>query len=305
MSILRVFLACLCVVASAAAGAPARIVVVTSDDLAVYTEPVAPFLQAMEQAGVRARVIHLHGRAAEAEQAASLLRREDPKVVFAIGAKAAYTVKQRLPSTPLIHASVSDPGRYGIEGSLVTGVRLEAAPSMYLSQFLGLFPDVEKVGVLHAASASSQRLAAIEASGGQVGLDVRARAADSPRAMRRLLPDILGEVDALWLMPDRDVLTPEVFRTVVDEARRRQVPLLVDNDTMVRAGGVFSVVADPDAVGGQAAAMALSILDGKAPELIEVADPAGTMVVLNLDALGRSGLSIDPLLLDFVDIQIE
>lgn len=305
MKVFSSLLLAVALLAPAALAAPARVAVVTSDELAVYTDPVAPFLQALEASGVRVRVIHLHGKASEAAEATTLLRREDPRVVFALGAKAAYAVKQSLPSTPLIHASIGDPKRYGIEGKLVTGVRLEAARSMYLSQFLGLFPDVQVLGVLYAESSPAERLQEIEGSGYDVGLRVEARGVDSPRALRKVLPELLGQVDALWLMPDRDVLTPETFRTVVDESRRRHIPLLVDNDTMVRAGGLFSVVANPDSVGRQAAAMALQILDGKAPELIAIADPASTLVVLNLSALDRSGLSIDPLLLDFVDIQVE
>ncbi|TNE87437.1 MAG: hypothetical protein EP330_18410 [Deltaproteobacteria bacterium] len=302
---MRTLLLALLFSASTAVAKPARVAVVTSDDFSVYTDPVKPFLQAMEKEGIRVRVIHLRGRAAEAEAASTLLRREDPKVVFALGAKAAFTVKGSVPSTPLIHASIADPGRYGIVGDQVTGVRLEAAPSMYLSQLVGLFPDIERVGVLHGEGAASGRIQAIKSAGGDVGITVAATSASNPRALRKAVPGVLDEVDALWLVPDREVLTPEVFRTVVDEARRRSVPLLVDTDNMVRAGGLFAVVADPTAVGEQAASMAFEILEGKAASLIEVQDPSATLVVLNLESLDKSGLAIDPLLLDFVDIKVD
>lgn len=287
-----------------AMAAPDSIAVVTSDDFPVYTEPVRAFLEELEDVAT-VRVIHLRGRASEAESASLLLRREDPELIFAIGAKAAFTAKGSLPSTPLIHASISDPERYGIAGNQVTGVRLEAAPSMYLSQLTGLFPDLRRVGILHGSGASKPRIGRIEAAAGELGLTASTSSADSPRALRKALPELLEQVDALWLVPDREVLTPDLFRTVVDESRRRGVPLLVDSHNMVRAGGLFSVVADPDAVGRQAAEMAEAILAGKAPSLIEIEDPGATLVVLNLSALDASGLAIDPLLLDFVDLKVD
>ncbi|MCO4744151.1 MAG: hypothetical protein KC912_05145 [Proteobacteria bacterium] len=301
----RILIGLSLLLATPAWAVPTRVAVVTSDDLEVYTAPVRSFLQQMEKNGEHVRVIHLRGRASEAEAAASLLRREDPDVVFALGAKAAFAVKGSLPSTPLIYASISDPARYGIEGPQVTGIRIAAAPSMYLSQLVGLFPEVGTVGVLHGTGTSKERVGAIKAAAAEVGLQLVFHSADSPRALRKSLPDLTQEVDAVWLVPDREVLTAEVFRTTVEETRRRGLPLLVDTDNMVRAGGLFAVVPDPDTVGSQAASTAMELLGGKAPSLLEIQDPESTLVVLNIGAVDEAGLSIDPLLLDFVDIKID
>ena len=284
--------------------APNKVVVLTSDNLDIYLDPVRAFLDHMEQTGHPVRVMHLHGRRSEADAAVDLLRREDPGVVFAIGAKAAWTVRTELPSTPVVFASVGNPERYGLAGNQVTGIRLAAAPSMVLSQFSGLFPDSEHIGVV-VGEEGAVRLERIREAAAAVGLKLDAVEVATPRDLRKSMPEMLKAVDAVWLVPDRDVFTPEVFRSAVEACRRRGVPLLVDTDNMVRAGGLFAVVADADAIGGRAAEMALSILDGKAPSLMPVEDPIGTNVVVNLQALDASGLSIDPLLLDFVDIKVD
>jgi len=292
----------LLLVAGSAQAAPPRVVVVQSDDLAPYVEPVPAFLTAL---GEPAIVINLHGQRSEAEALATRLKQQDPKVVFALGAKAAWAVKQALPHTPLLYASVLEPERYGLEGSQVTGVEMTVSSDTYLSQYVGFFPEHKRIGLLRGPSTSDEQLAEVQAAADASEVTLVVRSVTGPREVRRVASELAPLVDALWLRPDRAILTRDTFRGVVEETRRRRVPLLVETDNMVRAGGMFAVVPSAEGLGEQVAAMARRIADGAAPAVIPVEAPDRVLVVLNTRAVDASNVSFDRLLLDFVDVVVE
>ncbi|MCA9495252.1 MAG: hypothetical protein KC621_35230, partial [Myxococcales bacterium] len=199
-----------------------------------------------------------------------------------------------------------DPERYGIVGNQVTGVTMDVEPVTFLSQFTGFFPDVQQIGVIRGEGTSDERLAAMSAAATELGRELVVVEVDSPRGVRRAFTDLAQQgVDALWLPPDRHILTTSGYRTLSEEARRRHLPVLVDTRSMVEAGGLFTMVPDPVGVGEQAVALVQQVLDGAAPATLPPEDPQRLLVVLNLRTLRESELEVDRLLLDFVDVTIE
>ena len=219
-----------------------NVVVVVSDDLAPYQTPVPAFVETM---GGQPRIIQLQGREAIAEAELGSLRSNPPDVVLALGAKAAFATRFRLPSTPLVYTSVLDPGRYGIAGPQVTGIGARVEPVTYLSQVAAFFPSLKTVGVIRSVEASPDTLSQLVSAGEAVGLKVVVRQVDSPREFRREMHQLAAETDAVWVSAERGILTPEGFRGAVQELRRRGKPLLADTVNMVGAGAAFAVVPDP------------------------------------------------------------
>ena len=293
----------LTLLSSPALAARDKVAVVVSDALSAYTDPVAPFLSELGQS---AEVINIHGREVEARQAIERLDSIGPKVVYCVGAKACYAVRMAMPEMPLVFSTISDPARYGITGDKVTGVTMEVEPVTFLSQFVGLFPTVKSVGVVRGPSMSDGDWLALAAAGVELDLavvDQRVRSAKDVRSAMVLLAK--KEVDALWVPPDRSILTSDNFRTITEEARRRRLPLLVDTRNMVEAGGLYTLAPDAEAVGRQSARLVARILEGERPSQVRQEAPEALLVVLNVATLDRAELEFDRLLLDFVDIVVD
>ena len=274
---------------------PRRVVILVSDDLAPYELPIDTFVQKL---GVRPRIIKLHGREVVADVETAALRQAEPDVIFALGAKAAFAAHTKLPSVPMVYASVHEPARYGIEGAQVTGVQAVVPPETYLSQVTAFFPRVKKVGVIRSTGDDTT---ALEAAAGDVGLTLVVRKVDSPKTFRQALNALARDTDAVWLAPGRTYLTPEGFRGAVQELRRRSKPLLADSVNMVAAGAAFAVVPDLKGVGEQAAAMAVRVLDGAAPAVIPIEAPEALSTAVNLGTLRDGDIPHEALMLDFAD----
>ena len=278
-----------------------RVAVLVSDDLEPYTEPIQAFQEAL---GQEVHTFHLHGRKSEAERAAKRIKSLDPEAVLCLGAKACYTMATELPYIPTVYAAVNEPERYGIASSQITGVATSVPAERAVSEFLGFFPDAQKVGLL-APEGGSARVEALAAAMKEQGIDARIQKVDKPSQVSRALYALAPTVDALWLVPDRELITQRSYRVLVEEARRQRLPLAVESINMVRAGGLFAVVADPNGVGRQAARMVAQILDGAAPGIIPAEEPVDTRIALNLRMIKAAELPFDELLVDFVDVTVE
>jgi putative ABC transport system substrate-binding protein len=285
----------------AGASAAPRVVVVVSDDVDAYTEPVQPFLDAL---GEPATVVDLHGRQSEGDALVARLKAEPPAVVFALGAKAAWSVHTGVPGVPLVYASVVDPARYDLVGHGVSGIASTVRPVNALAQVKTFLPDVRRIAVLRGPGISEAAAAELARAASDTGLDLRIVAADDPRHLRRALDSVADGVDAVWILPDRAILDSDAFRMLVDETRRRRLPMLVATENMVRAGGLFAVVPDPSGIGGQSADVVRGLLDGTRPET-ELAYPDQVRVALNLTTLELAQVGFDRHLLDFVDLVVE
>lgn len=285
------------------AEAKPRVVVVQSDDLAPYTEPVPAFLKAV---GEPVTVVNLHGRKSEADALVDRLRGDPPKAIFCLGAKAAYAVHRGLPDVPMIYTAVLQPERYGLDPAQshgLYGIAASPDPIAYLSQVQGFFPDAKRIGWMHGPSVTEAEVDELRFAATAVGVELVVTSVSDPRHIRKAFGGMVDSIDAMWLPPDRDLLTTEGFRTLTEETRRRHMPLLVQTDNMVRAGGLFAVVADPDGVGAQAAEAAIAILEQRDVEMAPY--PSSLKIALNLRTLELAEVPFDRLLLDFVDVRIE
>lgn len=273
---------------------PRRVAVVVSDDLPPYTEPIEAFV---DELGVRPRILRLRGREVVAEVEMAALKQTEPDVIFALGAKAAWSVKNALPHVPLVVASVHDPERYGIEGNQVTGIQAMVPPETYLSQVVAFFPSVRSIGVIRG---TDDDVSDLEGAADAVGLKVVVRQVDDPKGFRKALNELARDTDAVWLQPRRSYLTPAGFRAAVQELERRRKPLLAGSTSMVAAGAAFAVVPDHRGIGRQAAAITLRLLDGAAPAIIPIEAPVELATAVNARTLDE--VPHEELMLDFADV---
>ncbi len=275
------------------------VVILLSDSVTAYDAPVARFRAAI---GRPTTVYDLEGNKPRAEGIARQLAADPPPLVFALGAKAAYTAATMLPDVPLVHAMVRDPGRYGIAGTQVAGVSMDVAPDAALAQFKLFAPDAKRMGVLLAASNDAPGTAAAIDTARQQGFELQIQRVTNAKDLRAAWERIGDEVDVLWLLPDPVVVTPASFRYLREETRKRRIPILASTEALVRAGSLLCVAPDREMLGQQAADLAHRILDeGVLPGSLETPAPGGVRVVLNRGALEAAGLEVDPVLLDFVD----
>ena len=288
----------LLIILTTIANARDSIVALKSDSLAEYDGPIKSF---SELIGIEVEVFDIEGDRKKADSIVKALVADPPLLVFALGAKAAYVAVHELSPTPVIYVMVHNPSRYGIFGTNVTGVSMDLPPDMVLSQFRLLAPKVEQVGILVSNTQPTAVVGRAIAAAKDVGLTATARRVGSQKQLRYETRKLLKEVDAIWLLPDPELVTPSNFHFIRREATNARAPMLVYSEPLVKAGALMCVAPNYEVVGRQAAELAPEILSGRTAGAIKVATPESPRVVLNGDTQEAIGLEIDEVMLDFVD----
>ena len=290
--------AVLCIVPASAA---AVVLIVKSDDLPQYDQPIAAFTGAYEG---RAKVIDAEG---SREKGESRIRRfaaeHDVDAVFALGTQAAYLARTTLPDTPLVFAMALDWRRYALDEA-GSGVAVEMPADMLLTRFKLLLPNMSRLGVIYSDQAPSATLKAARESAGALGItlieeDVT-HAEDVAGAYRR----IRKEIDALWMLPDPVVVTRDNFRYLAERTRRDGIGFLAFSENFVRAGALLSVSPDYATMGSQAAVLVSRMIeDGRS--VLPVQAPIGSSLVINADTARTLDIDVSGSMLSMADLVIE
>ena len=241
----------------AAAAEPGAVVVVRSADLAPHAAVEKAFVAAY---GKGARAIEL----APGDLAVQLRAvAGDARVIVAIGPDAARAavalhrgavVDALVP--PAVQAELGDGAR---------AVPAHPSPGQHVQIVRALLPHARRVGIVYDPAASAGVLAECEAALTAAGLTLVRREVADTAAVPGAVREVLGGVDALWLLADTTVLAPQNVRGILEVAAARHVPLIAPNAALTRAGALFGIEADYADVGRAAAGIARRLADGKPP----------------------------------------
>lgn len=279
---MRSGLACLCLMAAGGllVRAPAfaeetgsRVVVVRPEGLRIYAEIADEF---KEICRVPAQVIPL----TEAN-AAAIRRLRHTDVVLAVGQRAVDALRGVPARVVSTLAFSRPPGVIPVDPTPSYEVTLQA-----LQRAL---PEVTRVGLVYGRSTEADVQSYIRPSAKRLGIEIFAeRVSDGPeavRTLRRMAP----YVGALLLVPDLEVMTPQVFQYALTLQIQRSLPLLGVTRYQVKSGALLAWDADPRALGRQATEYVHQLLDGMSTtELLDSTLPTVPVeLTVNRDAARR------------------
>lgn len=258
---------------------PTEIVVVKRAGISAHAEVAEEFA---DRCRVRARVVNLvDGRVGELRR--GLVAHD---VVLAVGQRALDAVR----GTRARVVSALVPA--GAEG--VISADAVPPPELALRALKAARPSLRRVGVVHGPR-TDRLVAEMIGPARALGLQlVVARAADGPHAVRELhrVVEEPPSVDALWLAPDLDVLTSQLFQYALTLEIERALPVAAPTRQLVRSGALLSVDADPRAVGRKAAELANRLLAGEEAAAIHASSHTSSVeLIVNADVARRLGVT--------------
>ncbi len=258
-----------------------EIVVVKREGIAAHAEVAEEFA---DRCRVRARVLNLDMR--HPEQVRGWLHSND--VVLAVGQKALEAVVDSPAHVVSALAMTTPPG--------VIASDAVPPPELALRALKAARPTVKRIGVVHGPRTDrliNDMTAAARSL--QVALVV-VRAGDGPQAVRELRK-IAPSIDALWLAPDLDVLTPQLFQYAITLEIQRMIPVAAVTRQQVKSGALLAIDADPHAVGRQAAEIANRLLSGEDFQKIGASQQTGSLELsINGEVARRLGVDVPALL---------
>ena len=283
----RVLSFALLVAASSPAWA-ARIAVVADDDLTVYRSVITGF---SIEARAEIDEFNLKGDVKLGDQVAKEITARKPDVLLAVGPKSAVLLRQKFPTTPLVHCMVPNVSSYDLAAANVTGVALEPDVKEQFSALKALLPAITRIGVVYDPRRSAARIKEAQAAATALGMSLVTSEVQKPEEVPAALKTLSGGVDALWTPADSTVLTVTGLEAMGEFSRSAKVPVYGINTNHVQRGAFMTLALDYPRVGKQAGKLANKLLaEPGAAKTLQLQPPEGLDVALNLTVARRLGM---------------
>ena len=224
--------------------------------------------------------------------AAAQLGTHGPSVVLAVGQKALATAQSAVPETPIVYCLVL--GSAASATKNVTGVRLEVSAADQLALIRMVQPRLKRVAVIYEPRNWQDYITDANKVAQGMGIQIVSRAITDGKQVRAVLSELITGADGLWLLPDPQLITAEMFSFLLVSTLERKVPLFGFFDSFTKAGALASVSPDYTAIGQKAAKLAQTIAQKPTAARTPVPPPTTSPGVLtvNQKTAGQLGLEL-------------
>jgi putative ABC transport system substrate-binding protein len=219
-----------------------------------------------------------------------IVREENPLAILTLGdnALAAARKVKQVPVISLMALSY----RAGMAGHpALTGVEVQIHPERYLV-ILGAI-KAHRVGIIANTSRNAGYLRLVHKLAPRYGVDLVVRDVKSPKDVAAQLDSLVGNVDALWMLPDTSIATGEAADAFFLFSASHRVPVVTFSSTYLASGAAIAIEIDRHDIGKQGGEMVTQLLDGGDVANIPPQLPRKNRLKTNPSVLRRIGLPAD------------
>ncbi|WP_454063984.1 ABC transporter substrate-binding protein [Candidatus Nitrospira salsa] len=270
------------------------VVIVQSSDIKSYDQTVKAFLKNISPTVRHVERLSLHGDLTHGEPIVKKVRSLQADIIVAVGLKAALVVRQGLPSIPSIFCMVLDPVKYNLTKSHMAGIALEIPFEDQIQSLQDVVPTVKRVGVIYNSQKTGRIVQKATSQANALGMELVSRMVSSEKDVPASLRAIVHNIDALWLLPDSTVVTPESFDFLLRTTLEANIPVIGFSSDLVRKGALLSVHFNYEDVGKQASRLAEKFLTGQKFTPGVVLSPEPLRLAINLKTANFLGITVAP-----------
>lgn len=273
-----------------------RIAVVYPDLGEPYRSVFAKIIEGIEDK-VRGRVASFAvGRAVGADQLGGELKRQNVRVVIALGRNGLKAVSSIDQAIEVIGGGVVSP--HDAEARATTTISLAPDPSLLFERLKAIHPAVRRVTVVFEPRQNGWLIRLAQQAARQHGIELKALEANDLRSALRLYQEFFatspGRADALWLPQDPTTVEDStVLPLVLKESWNQNVAVFSSSLVHVRRGALFALYPDNLEMGRRLASSALGALDGGAAAR-GVVPLREVMAAVNSRTASHLGLNLGP-----------
>lgn len=278
------------------------IAVIKSYDFAPYDAALSGFISSCNNDIAE---YNLQGDAEGNDDIVHAIAEGDPELVVAIGVLAAEFAHTRLSDFAVLYVMVPKPRSYGLTGRNIAGISLDIPIERQLKVYRSMVSDLRALGVIYDPKKSGDFIAEARVVAAQNGLTLHTREVSSRKQVPAALRNLLKEetIDALWMVPDETVVTPDSFKFLLLTSFEHDLPFLAASDIFVKVGALASLTPDYADIGRQGCEIANELTDGRVTlDTMNVVRPAKINLSINLKTARKIGLSIPTAVVETADV---
>ncbi|MBL8446375.1 MAG: hypothetical protein JNJ44_03065 [Zoogloeaceae bacterium] len=245
--------------------------------------------------GGRALTVAVGGRAT-VQDVAEDLRRQDVRLVIALGRQGLNVAGGLEPKIPVVVGAVVNAPE--AESRSVAIHSLAPDPALLFARLKGFLPEVRRIFAVYEPANSGWQIRIAKESAKSAGLELVVTEVADLKAAARAYHSIFDladpKKDAIWLLQDPvGAEESTILPFVLEEAWGRNMPLFSSNLGHVRRGALFTLYPDNERLGRRLGVVAQAVLSGST-------NPTGVtplrevLLAVNQRSAQHLGISINP-----------
>lgn len=220
------------------------------------------------------------------------IKASKPRLVVAIGAKAAFLAKKYLSEFPLLFCLVLYPEKLGLVGEDSFGISVEVSLEDQINLIKKISSKVKRVGIIYNPDSGSPDIRAAQRITQEKGVELMGAEARATGEIGSALDSFRDKIDAFWMTSDPVVANAEAFQAILLFALKQKIPLIVPALPLVDKGALTAIGPDFVKIGKQAGEMAKKVIGGRSPKSIGLVAPDGVEIAVNMKTADLIGIKL-------------
>ena len=268
-------------------------IVIKSQDLSAYNEVVKGFQEECLKNNITIKSIYdLNGKMKLGQKVVRKVKKEKPDIILTIGVLAATVAKDKIGNVPIVFCMVINHERFHLSAPNITGISTEIAIEDQLKGFQSVLGPFKNMGVIYDPSKTGSIITNAEDKIKDAEINLVKYQISSSEEVSEAMKNLIGKIDALWLLPDSTVVTRKSLDLIKSTTLENMIPLLCTSDVFVKAGALAAVSSDYNYVGRQAAGLAGKILELPDLSSLGIVNPDHFKLSINTDTAEKLGLEL-------------
>ncbi len=220
------------------------------------------------------------------------LHKEKPGLILAIGMSALNRVKD-IKNIPVVSVMTLNPESTASGRGNISGVSMNIDPAKQFSVLREVLPGVKKIGVLYDPAQTGGFVKDAELSSASAGFRLIRKEMRSSKDVPSVLKNMKGKIDALWMIPDLTVVTPETVEFILLYSIENQIPVITFSDKYLEMGALISLEINAHDIGKQAGEIAGKVLSGTEIKHIPMIYSRKADVKINWKTAEKMGITVN------------
>ena len=269
-------------------------IIIKSQDLSAYNNVVEGFKRECVDNNITINSIYnLDGKMEAGKEILRKIKKKNPDIILTIGVLATTLAKEEIKDIPILFCMVINHERFQLTESNITGISNEIAIESQVKGYQTLLDSLRNIGVIYDSSNTGNIIDSAVEQMQDAGINLIQYKITSSKMVGEALQDLIGKIDALWILPDRTVVTKESFNLIKSTTLKNKIPLLCTTDVFVKSGALMAVFSDYGEIGRQAAQLVNKILKLSSANSLGIVYPDTFKLAINSLTAQKLGLKID------------
>ncbi|MHC4307687.1 MAG: ABC transporter substrate-binding protein [Planctomycetota bacterium] len=268
-------------------------IVIKSQNLSAYNKVAKGFQDECLHKKITIKSVYgLNGKMKIGQKIIRKVRKEKPDIILTIGVLATAVAKKKIKDIPIVFCMVINHERFHLSAPNITGISTEIAVEDQLKEFQSILGSFKNMGVIYDPSKTGNIVKSAEMKMKHLGVNLAKYEISSSKMIPEAMENLIGKIDALWVLPDSTVVTKKSFSLIKAITLEHKIPLLCTSDAFVKAGALAAVSSDYDSVGKQAAGLVRKVLEQPSPCTLGIVCPDHFKLSVNTDTAEKLGIKL-------------